>query len=427
MSLTSEKIRLLLDKARNLNEAKSVLSKIFSFMDKDLDALDGLVATEASTVLRVELSAGELKAFKVGRDKRTRKSGKIADVTYVPPSTVEMKKIRAQWSVIARNYSLLEDLEDVHLPRLYQQYGKSAKDLFKPFEANLKALKTKINEALKIVQQYGKRRPPKLVTSVISEVQLLLNKALTGRFNAPMRTQVYVGLVTDEDNTKDKTLGFFYYFNFENFTTDTGNKYPDWYVVVVAVVNEDGEISFRAQVPGKFVLPSDLDVDHTQSFPDADSIVEEIEKQFFQVYSMNVLRPLALPVDSKIITDQKGTLNASKFVDSVKVEGNEIYIKLVKGLKAVDVDQVMRELMPTLKSLLGLTTKDKRLMQYNLDTQGHNQVIVVTLHAAPGKILNSNVNYKVAREVLKTRWGLDDETIEDIVQLVNRKKHGYRK
>jgi hypothetical protein len=423
MALSKEKIRLLLNKARNFNEFKAVVERVLDNLAKSGKAIDGLLMEVSSsrTLVRV------LAAAKAGGNETVeiiRRGSGRSNAGYVAPN---MKLIKSNWIALDEAYYYTELLSGSLVPELVNSYKKQSAKLVATIEASVKEYRAKIDKALKVIQGLGAKHIPTRLKETATKVEEDLKQRFAKLYEVPKyKASIYVA-PTELDSEGKGNLGYFYYMNFPGLKGE-GKVYSEFYVVVIGVINEEGNINIKATVLGKFMMPNVIPVDTLKNISSPGAIIEELEAQMFTLFNINVVKRLALPADFNTKAFKKAPAfekaNIKKYIQSKSVVDDNLVLKLVPSVKADELNQVISLVYPILKGMLGILSKDKRVLTSEPTKEGRSYVLTFSLQpniAVKGGAVGTELDVNKIRE-LQVQLDLSDETVDDVIRVIQNAK-----
>lgn len=422
MSLIKEKIRVLLNKARNYNEFKSVVEGVLNNLLKSSKALDGLLLEVSSSKTLIRVLAASKKGG-VETVEVIRKPGKKM-AEYTPPPLAVIEK---NWAALDDMYYYIELLEDAIVPELINTHKKASTKLVDRATAEIKIGRAKIAKALKVIQGLGSKHIPKELKKVSDFVEVELKKRFAKRFDEKnFKANIYVAPTELNDKGKGN-LGYFYYMNFPGLKGDE-RSFQEFYIVIIGIVKPDGIIELKVSTLGKFMLPNVIPVETLRKMSDPVKILTEIEEQLFLLFNINVLKQLALPsgLDTKSL--KKATLlnkpSISRLIESKSVKDEKLIIKLIPGVTAPELNLVISKIYPIIKGLFGVLDKDKRVINKEQTRSGKSYVLTFGLQpnlSLKGGSQGVAIDYTRIKD-LQVELDLKDEDIDEMLRIIKKSK-----
>ena len=390
----------------NVKQKRSKLRKLFTRLGKIFNVRLTSVSAKDTTV-----EIGYQQPAKVRRRGKTGPSTLIEN--YKHPKNV--KDITNALAHIEDFYQHAYELElaEANLMKNYAGFEKGRQKALKALQDYIDEVTDSLNEAFvalnKNSEKLRKAHAPKELS--------LWARALYKHLNRELDKSTYSEIsepIMYASAAEDGSLNYQYFIELSGVINSTGFEFEEYWFVLTANINDKGALNYYLTTldgfdtpgkfnPGKEVANRAAMLRRSIALLYADKVVTNLEKK---------------PLLSTKTMKRSGRLTKIKGVKNVKVFNDTLYVFLNKSIRANQITQVLTDLIPTLKILLGTKANNSKLMHKLETTRTGQKVIKFVLTPRFASKDDQILNQQMA--VLKEQLGLTDEMADNILRVVTK-------
>lgn len=341
-------------KARSLNDIKGILASI---------SCD--VVSAARVVQRFKsVSAEEL--VMDGREGRKSQKSHVKTTKFVPPKASELKKHTAILNNLHDNCKELEST----LVFIKQAFAGNKKlpAVVASIGELLESANASLTETFKVMGDLAEKHIPSAVQSMVDNITDYLNDAfLKNKLASDLGLETYV-IVDPEDA---KAFQFCCYLGLSDLKDSSGYTFKEYYFVLTAKVNAEGQYTFALNCFPDFKIPG--------SYPLGKEIVTPVDaqKRLDFLVGHNNFR---IVHEKQTLQEHKAGATAKNIaqlasVDNVSVKNDEIAVRLKSTIKTKNgIDKAITDIM----ALLNMLVKKSRTSRFVYRTSKSSDRVILT-------------------------------------------------
>lgn len=341
-----EKLR----KCRSIVEIHNIVKSISTSTATVNRTLVLLSKSSRSKPMKVSLSVkDETKTFKQGR------KGQIVDnvPTLSDISGVKLKNYTApNAATLSKHADMLHklhgnevDLNAAEGMLLHSFAGSAAqKKVLASIKELKKATRAGLDKAFSILNNIGINHMPVEMTTVVAEVSKFITENIGATSYTALHDDMDYVVPADTTEFKNDEFQFCHYTQLKNLKNDKGFVFEDFFFILTGIVNKAGVMRFYLSAFPNFIAPG--------HYPIGKSVanVSEIDKR---LHFLMLRNDIATAFEARPLGLSEKDLKAKGFtgipgVATTIVNKDTLTVKLVKGLTADQIKNVVTTVMPLL-------------------------------------------------------------------------------
>lgn len=370
---------------------------------KDLDKLAEDVE-DAMNLLRI--STKEVAALFNIRQADIKDSPPLKGPVHLKLKPSDVTKLRNQYSVTKMLHDTLQTLDVMESKILlsFPKDGKERQRALNGLQDMRKLTLARLNEAYQFLANLGKKNAPASFTRFVADMLVIIEKSIQYE-----RADEFLYLFEDEG-----CLAFTEYVHLKDLTDELGGTHRSLFVVLSQVIDPDGS---------RFYVGTMKDFEP----PSHDILQKKVIDAKTGAKALNLLLSLdgvsnaigALPINL-LVKPQKGDFSlfhAGALISNLEVtpEGPWIFTLKPTVKEQVRVNLVMQSIYKDLQGLMRRTNARLRNMGTTQTGPNKSWQIKLALERPSGAPMADASDV----EFLKTRFGLDDTAVKQILKLIN--------
>lgn len=408
-------------RSRSLKELEGVIHRIGDNVKQKRSRLRKLFA-RLSKIFNVRLASVSAKDSEI-------------EVGYVDPTKVNLKRKRGSHTAIIENYQHPKNLKDIssvlaHIEEFYQHahelelaeanlmknyagFDKGRQKALTALQDYIDEISDSLNEAFvalnKNSEKLRKAYAPKELSLWARALVKHLTRELDKSSYSDISDPIMYSSVAD-----DGSINYQYFIEMSGVINSTGFEFEEYWFVLTANVNDKGQLTYSLTTLDGFETPGKFD-----SGREVANRAAMLRRAIALLYADKVVTNLEKkPMMSTKTMKSGGKLTKIKGVKNVKVFNDTLYVFLNKSIRANQITQVLTEIIPTLKILLGVKSTGSKLM-HKLETNRTGQKVIKFV-LTPRFSSKDDQLLSKQMEVLKQQLGLQDKMADDILRVVTK-------
>ena len=355
----------------------------------------------------METAAGQVTIQrKGGKGGATNFTGEKIDPIFIR----SLKKLQTSFDVVEslqEKADIIDSLE-VQVNNLFK--GAKGRDgVSKNLLALRRSIESKLEKAYDFLNGLGVKHEPAIFGTITGEIiEQVVAKVTAAKAIEDHDTFIY--LTTKDDANGHTSLYFTKYLMLSNFRDDTGYVYPEYYIVMTAVVSPAATMTMHITTLSKWLIPGKFKLG--AAFTNAKTGMSKVETILELENFTDLLSKVPMPVDSTHLKDLP-----KKYVSKVEVQ-NDIITVYLNAMPASQLDKAIADIYGALRAIL--LSKVKGVLRYRVDRHGKNKVLHFSLNLPEGDEARKKMITVDKLRGLSDFLDFDDDDIRNVVRLINK-------
>ena len=362
--------------SRSLKELDSIISRIGQNVKTKKSKLRSLFK-KLSKVFKFGLStSAKDETIEVGRNtggmKPNRVSGSPTAYLKDYDHPKDTKSLAASLAHIEEFFQLAYELEvaEMTLSRKYSGLEKSKQKALKAVQEHIDEVSDSLNEAFRLLnkasEKIRKDHAPREVSDWARGLYNHLVKTLDkSSYSGIMEPVLYASI------GKDGSINYQFFIEVEGVIDTSGFEFEEYWFVLTANINDKGALNYYLVTLDGFETPgtfnpgrqvrnrSDM-LRRSVALLNTDKVVSHLEKK-------------PMPVGTRDV--KRSGVSKIKGIKNVKIMNNALYVFLTKSVTAKQINEILNEIIPQLKIIMGVRETSSKVM-HNVEKTRNGQKVI---------------------------------------------------
>lgn len=284
----------------------------------------------------------------------------------------DTKSLAASLGHIEEFFQLAYELEvaELTLSKKYSGFEKSKTKALKAVQDHIDEVSNSLNEAFRLLNKASEKirrdHAPKELSTWSRALYNHLNKVLDkSAYSEIMEPVMYASV------DKDGSINYQYFIEIEGVVDTSGFEFEEYWIVLTATITNKGALTYHLITLDGFETPGTFDLGRpvkdrasmlrrAVTLLNVDKVVSHLEKK-------------PMPLNTRDVKQSK--VAKIKGIKNVKILNNTLYVFLNKTVTAKQINDILNDLIPPLKNMMGVRQTSSRVM-HNIEKTRTGQKVI---------------------------------------------------